>query len=336
MGGYGLGSYGGRGYAGRSYTWRGQLSKTHFHDSGKRNAFLDVKLGWLNHHRYKFRYGAVLWPYFSSDYFSCAFWPSEYCDTFWGYDQDVILWGAFWPNGEFTYDDAVLKDVVPEGGVADTCKGFSDLTIQEFKQVTDASVEQREALNDLKAATTKASDILRRSCPSETPLTPASRLEAMHHRLKAVAEANEVIKGPLLHLYSLFTTIQKQRFEALARRQIARAKDVNVGNLCTGRSELASFPADQIASKIKLSDAQKQELGMVRAASAQASKALKASCPSSVPNTIDGRLEAAQKRVMALIQAVDTVRTPVRDFYASLTDEQKAAIGHSVGKANRV
>ena len=218
------------------------------------------------------------------------------------------------------------QDVVPEGGIADICAGFSDLTIQEFKRITDASVEQREALNDLKAATTKASDILKRSCPSETPLTPVSRLEAMQHRLQAVGEANEVIKGPLLHLYGLFTEIQKQRLETLTRRQTARAEDVNVGKLCTGRSELASFPVDQIASMMKLSDAQKQELEKVKVASTQASEALKASCPSSVPNTIDGRLEAMQKRVMALIQAVDTVRTAVRDFYASLTDEQKAAV----------
>ncbi len=43
-------------------------------------------------------------------------------------------------------------------------------------------------------------------------------------------------------------------------------------------------------------------------------------------DTVDGRLDAAQKRVAALIQAINTIRPAVRDFFASLTDEQKAAL----------
>ena len=46
----------------------------------------------------------------------------------------------------------------------------------------------------------------------------------------------------------------------------------------------------------------------------------------------DGRLDAAQQRVTALITAVDTVRPAVRDFYASLTDEQKAALSIQPGE----
>ena len=53
---------------------------------------------------------------------------------------------------------------------------------------------------------------------------------------------------------------------------------------------------------------------------------LKTSCPASTPDTLDARLDAAQQRVAALIGAVGTVRPAVRDFYASLTDEQKAAL----------
>jgi hypothetical protein len=41
---------------------------------------------------------------------------------------------------------------------------------------------------------------------------------------------------------------------------------------------------------------------------------------------VDGRLDAAQRRVTALIQAVNTIRPAVRDFFASLTDEQKATL----------
>ena len=48
--------------------------------------------------------------------------------------------------------------------------------------------------------------------------------------------------------------------------------------------------------------------------------------PAATPGGIEGRLDAAQQRVTALITAIDTVRPAVRDFYASLTDQQKAAL----------
>ena len=85
-------------------------------------------------------------------------------------------------------------------------------------------------------------------------------------------------------------------------------------------------PVDQIVDTIKLSAAQKQELEKLKAVSTQASESLKESCTSGVPDTIQGRLDAAQMRIKALSHAIDTVRPAVRDFYASLTDEQKAAL----------
>ena len=73
----------------------------------------------------------------------------------------------------------------------------------------------------------------------------------------------------------------------------------------------------------------------LKAASAQASEELKTSCPTAIPDTLDGRLDAAQQRVAALIGAVGTVRPAVRDFYASLTDEQKAALSIQGAPKNR-
>jgi hypothetical protein len=39
-----------------------------------------------------------------------------------------------------------------------------------------------------------------------------------------------------------------------------------------------------------------------------------------------GWIDPAQQRIAALIQAVDTIRPAVRDFFASLTDERKASL----------
>jgi len=328
------------------------------------NAFFNSRFGargfsggWRDHYGrwYGYRWaGGVFWPYWFGDYYSYAFWPDDYYDTYWGYGPDAIMWGAFWPYGEFPYDDDYAYNSAYNGEIyrpyrrrapagpaaetavaSETCSGFApgvnELPIQELEKVAGGNEEQRAALNDLKAATVKASDILKQSCSPETPLTPASRLDAMQHRLKAMADANEVVKGPLERVYGLLSDVQKQRLDALAhpnvrRVQTARAKDVNISALCTSQAGFTNVPADQIASSIQLTDAQKEELEKLKAASAKASDGLKASCPAAVPDTLDGRLDAAQQRVTALITAVDTVRPAVSEFYASLTDEQKAAL----------
>lgn len=305
-------------------------------------------------------YGGVFWPYFWGDYYSFAFWPYDYYDVYWGYGPDAIVYGAFWPYGEGAYDSNYAPASVPEGDIyqpyrrpvaapkpatggaeatAQTCAGFapgvSDLPIAKLEKAIDPTDEQRAALEDLKAATAKASEILKGSCSSGAPLTPVSRLEAMHRRLKAMEEANEAVKAPLTHLYSLLTEEQKQRLAATGaprREKTAPAKTINIVDLCTSQAGFTNVPAEQITSSIELTDAQKAELEKLKAASAQASDTLKASCPASVPETVDGRLDAAQQRVTALMQAVDTVEPAVRDFYASLTDEQKAALSIQSGQ----
>ncbi len=311
---------------------------------------------WGNWWGYRW-YGAVFWPYFWGDYFSYAFWPDDYYDTFWGYGPDAIMWGAFWPYGKSSYDGGYAYNSSDNGDIyrpyrrrrapasdaaaadpaatAGTCTGFApgvnELPIQQLEKIVDGTDEQRTALNELKAATVKASDILKQSCTSEKPLTPATRLDAMQHRLQAMADANDVVKEPLERLYGLLSDAQKQRLEALAqpnskRARTQRAENTNIGDLCTSQAGFTNVPAEQIASTIELTDAQKEELEKLKAASTQASDSLKASCPAAVPDTLNGRLDAAQQRLTALITAVGTVRPAVQDFYASLTDEQKAAL----------
>ncbi len=299
----------------------------------RQNAFFDknrfggreFKIGWLDHygHRYGYRWHrSIFWPYLFGDYFSYILWPYEYFNTFWGYGPDVILLSAFWPYGQTAYDepgeDATVYsgDLYYNGGVdtfnrsrellvqplgqSETCSGFapgiSDLPIQQLEKIIDATPDQRAALSDLKTATEKVSNILKQSCPSETPLTPLARLEAMRHRLQAMQEASDVIKVSLLHFYSLLSDTQKQRLKASAQPNARQGRDlhgkgVNVGDLCDQQAEFTNVPVDQIVDTIKLSDAQKQELEKLKAVSAQASASLKERCPSGVPDTIkDGSM----------------------------------------------
>jgi hypothetical protein len=309
-------------FAGKGNSWRGRYGR------------------WYGHRWF----GAAFWPYALGDYFSYALWPYDYYDTFWGYGPDAIFDGAFWPYGEIAYDGygsygggiygpSGRTSVPSASAVAETCAGFApgvgDLPIQQLEKIIDATGDQQGAFDDLKAAAAKASSILQQSCPSEPPLTPVARLDAMQHRLQAMEEADEVVRRPLVRLYGLLTGEQKQRLNAMAQANGGRSKNArqtNIGELCTSQAGFANVPAGQIESSVALDGTQKQKLQRLQAASAKAAESLKSSCPSFIPDSVDGRLDAAQQRIAALIQAVDTVRPAVQDFYASLTDEQKAAL----------
>ena len=72
---------------------------------------------WHRHHYHWFRwYGPVFWPYFEGDYFCYGFWPDDCSDIYWGYGPDVILWGAFWPYGEYYTDEAAAYEGGDAGG----------------------------------------------------------------------------------------------------------------------------------------------------------------------------------------------------------------------------
>jgi hypothetical protein len=154
----------------------------------------------------------------------------------------------------------------------------------------------------------------------------------MQRRFQAMQEAIDVVRGPIVRFYGLLSGDQKNRLDALAssnagrRSKAVRTREANIATLCSSQAEFTNVPADEIAKIIKLDDAQKQGLENLKAASARASDGLKASCPSAVPDTVEGRIDAAHERIAALIQAVDTIRPAVREFFASLGDEQKAAL----------
>jgi LTXXQ motif family protein len=83
-------------------------------------------------------------------------------------------------------------------------------------------------------------------------------------------------------------------------------------------------PLDQIDQTIRPNAAQRAQLQLLQSAAVQAAEIIKAACPSEAPSTPPARLEAVGYRVQAMLQAVQTVEPPLRNFYASLDDEQQA------------
>jgi hypothetical protein len=98
-------------------------------------------------------------------------------------------------------------------------------------------------------------------------------------------------------------------------------------DLCSGQvAGLTDWPIDHIAQTVEPDDAQRALLDDVKVATAQALDALRASCPTELPTTPTGRIEAMHTRLVDMRQAVRTVRPALVKFYQSLNDEQKARL----------
>ncbi len=106
--------------------------------------------------------------------------------------------------------------------------------------------------------------------------------------------------------------------------------------MCGGEAaSLVHFPFDRIEQKVQPTAAQRASFEELKNAAARAADKLKASCPSEPASGPLGRLDTAEQRLDAMLDAVSAVRAPLMKFYDSLSDQQKArldAMGLSPGR----
>ncbi len=100
-----------------------------------------------------------------------------------------------------------------------------------------------------------------------------------------------------------------------------------VSQMCGQDSkEVAGWPIDRIEKAVKPTDDQRHLLDDFANASIRAAQAIREACPTSVSFAPTGRLDAMQKRLEGMAQAIAVVRPPLDTFYAALTEEQKAGL----------
>jgi LTXXQ motif family protein len=313
--------------------------------------------------------GPVFWPFFWGDFLTSWWWPDAYYDPFWYYGPDRVLASVFWPGpGYGTYGHAGLYDIygygdyvghdanygyrdpiarkptdqsAPPGqtihanSLAETCSGLApgvtDLPVDRIEDAFHPTGDQIAALENVKSAASRAAEALKASCLNEAPLTPVSRLDAMEKRFSALVEAVEIVRAPLDRFYDSLSDQQKQRFEALGGNSQAEHSN-GLGSICSQESQrFTELPLQRIEQTIQPSEVQRHGLDELKAASLRAAGELKSSCPTEALHTRSDRLAAMNKRLDAMIKAVETVRPSLQTFYASLSDEQKArfnVIGH--------
>ena len=310
---------------------------------------------WKHHHHHNFIFGFVLgfvgpvfWPYAYDDCIDYLFWPYAY-DTFWPYAFDDVyqgIYGAYAPqyyapDDVYAYAGAPASSAVyssatgvsrPSGALAggsQICsgqtQGLTDFPIERIAQQVNPDQHEQALLDDLKAATIKAVNILQAACPNELPSTPTGRLTAMRSRVEAMLQAVQVVRPALDAFYSSLSDEQKERFNALDQDINTAGREIDVAGLCSRANERSSgLPVARIEESLQLSVHQDTALKDLNDASAHAADVLKGSCQPHQSLTPTGRLAAMEDRLNSMLQALDTVQPALTKFYHSLSDEQKA------------
>jgi hypothetical protein len=288
-----------------------------------------IVIGWI---------GPVFWPYASYDFFDYVYWPYAY-DGFWPYAYEDVYYGIY---GGYGYVDPAVRggrSAPAAQGPApasprrvssicgETAPQLTDWPIERISQVVEPNDAQRAVLDELKAATAQSIDILKSACPNDLPSIPTGRLAAMKIRLQVMLQAVQTVRPPLDRFYQSLSDEQKARFNAVSPTETAAVgKDQHdLTKLCTERGPgVADLPIDHIAQAVRPTEAQQASLDELRAASAKASETLKTNCPTYQTLTPTGRVEAMEKRLEVMLEAVKTVQPALTRFYDGLTDEQKA------------
>ncbi len=294
-------------------------------------------LGWI---------GPLFWPYAYGDFFYYALWPYdyEYADPFWVYGYGDIYQAIFTP---YDYEEYVQGPGAPARmatlteNMAQSCDDeAAEVTgwpIDQIQSAVQPNPQQTALLDGLGNAIVEASHQIKVHCPASVAFTPTARLDQMHQRLQTLVDAVGLISPPLTKFYDSLSDEQKARFNDIAPPAPKNAQAQpstqegapNVQAQCN--ANVMAWPTDRIDSAVRPNDAQHGKLDALQSALSQAGDTIKAACPTEVPATPPGRFAAVGKRLQAMLQAVDTVRPALADFYNSLSDDQKARF-NAMGK----
>ena len=307
------------------------------------------RFGWRNFHRGFVGWaGPVFWPYAYDDLFDYAFWPYGYgpdYDLFWAYGYDDLFAGILMP-----YDYAGLYNEygaarpapaapAPQQGApvaassaAQTCVSAQSIAggipTDAIAKAVQPTSDQKAKLDALTGAEADAQKALSASCAAQTALTAVGRLDAVQTRLQAMIQAADAVRAPLGDFYSSLTDEQKAAFNNLGQTQQATkqgaAGQPSLAQLCGPNNAVPVIAIDQIDKAVQPDAKQRAALLALRDAATKADDAILASCPSRAPLTPPGRLDVVRARLQGMLNGVGIVRPALQDFYASLSDEQKA------------
>jgi len=285
--------------------------------------------------------GPLYWPFAIYDIHDYAIWGDGV--GFWDYGYPDIHAAIFAPYGP---DDlAAYIGPGPHGRrhrrvpslqqlCGDDGRETAGLLIDQIQQAIPPNNEvQGAALDDLANALVSATQMIRASCPTKTAFTAPERLAVMQQRIGAMIQAALAVQPSLDKFYDLMDDEQEARLNALAedRRKMSATNGATeapaqgpVQGCGAAQRAALQWPADAIEARLHPNDTQRAALKGLQDANARAVDILTAQCQPQDATTPPARLDAVDGRLEAMLQAVSLVSAALDDFYATLSDGQKA------------
>jgi hypothetical protein len=214
-------------------------------------------------------------------------------------------------------------------GALESCTGLApgatNLPIDQIRQTVHPAADQEATLDDLSAASSQASDVIKSSCPSTIPLTPVGRLDAAEQRLDASINAVQIVRPQLVRFYEALSDEQKRQFNAMDGSAERTRSPGNMATFCSQRAGgFIDLPVQRIEEVLEPTPGQQGALDDLRKATQHAAHQLQSSCPTAVPQSPLARLDTVETRLKATADSLKAVRPALNNFYALLNDEQKA------------
>ena len=293
--------------------------------------------GWWRHDDGGYGWvGPLFWPFALSDIYDYAIWGDGI--GFWDYGYPDIYAAIFAPYG---HDDlAAYAGPGPFGRrhrrvpslqqlCGDDSREMAGLPVDQIQQAIQPNEAQRAALDDLVNASISAVRMIRASCPTQTAFTAPDRLAVMQQRIAAMIKAVSAVQQQLGKFYDLLDDEQEARLNALAedRRKMSAANgatETPAQGCGAAQPPALRWPADEIEARLHPNDLQRAALKGLQDANARAFDILNAECQPKDATTPPARLDASDGRLDALQRAVSLVSAALGEFYATLSDEQKA------------
>lgn len=92
--------------------------------------------------------------------------------------------------------------------------GLAEWRMERIERLINPTEAQRAALNDLRAASSKAAETIAAACPREFPASASARLEVMEKRLDAMLAAIKTVRPAFDAFYATLNDEQKARINA--------------------------------------------------------------------------------------------------------------------------
>jgi hypothetical protein len=205
---------------------------------------------------------------------------------------------------------------------AGLAQGVTNLPIDQIRQTVHPTADQEAALEDLSATSSLASDIIK-SCPASAPLTPVGRLDAAAQRLDATMQAIHILRSPLERFYRSLSDEQARQFNAINGSTEGARSTGNMATLCSQQAGVINLPVQRIEQVVQLTAQQQSAFDELKKAAQKAGDQLQSSCPTAVPKWPVAQLDTVATRLSNMVGAIEAVRPNLKNFYASLSDEQK-------------